>query len=245
MAQALRAELRALGGAPEEGLERLTTGLSALDELLGGGLARGRVCGWAGRPGAGLASVLRAATSAALAAGHQVLIVDAGRSLDAADWARVPGCDRLLVARPEGGAEAVWAAEVAARSGAFALVGLCLGEGELSRAGLRRASPRLRVAAREGEAALVVLGEAADLVASSALSVRPARFDPRRCEWTVALTRVRGGAPRAVEVAFDVSHRLVAPRLPEHPLVPDRRPRPTRSAREGFERDPGDRGRQG
>ena len=76
-------------------------------------------------------------------------VVDGTRTLAPADWL---ASDRLWVVRPRDGADAFWAAEELARSGAFGLVAV---DGE--RAAVRRVGARLRQAARDGGAAVVVL----------------------------------------------------------------------------------------
>src|SRR5690606_16322875 len=105
-----------------------------LDRLLGGGLVAGQVAGWLTAPASGSASLMRATARRALVDGHRVAIVDAGGTLAPADWASVGGPPqaRLWFVRPrpgaaeEAGRQALWAAEVLARSGAFGLVALDL-----------------------------------------------------------------------------------------------------------------------
>ena len=66
---------------------RLTTGISALDELLGGGWLRGALCEIAGSRGSGRTSVLLTSLATALRQGHCAALVDGDGALDAR-WAR-------------------------------------------------------------------------------------------------------------------------------------------------------------
>ena len=65
---------------------RRTSGLPALDRLLGGGWPRAALSEISGRRSSGRTTVVQAALAAAIAAGETVALVDAGGSLDARAW---------------------------------------------------------------------------------------------------------------------------------------------------------------
>lgn len=111
----------ARGGAREAERERqpaLATGLAAVDELLGGGFAPGRLSELSGPPSSGRTSLALALLARATAAGEVVAVVDgadafhppsaaaAGVRLERVLWARPPAasdavrcCERLLRVR--------------------------------------------------------------------------------------------------------------------------------------------------
>jgi len=119
--------LRDLGPGVQRGSARsaavecpaaLTTGLAAVDELLGGGFAPGRLSELSGPPSSGRTSLALALLARATAAGEVVAVVDgvdafhplsaaaAGVRLERVLWARPPSaagavrcCDRLLRVR--------------------------------------------------------------------------------------------------------------------------------------------------
>ena len=172
----LRAQLATVVAPERPAAPGLPTGVPALDALLlAGGLPRGRLTELVGAAGSGRTTVLRRLVAATITQGASVAIVDAGRTLDARDWApgalmrvipasqvRAGGAaawgvahdaTRLIVVRPTEAARGAWCADVLIRSGAFALVVLD-GAPVVSRA----IAVRLMGLAREREAAFVVSG---------------------------------------------------------------------------------------
>ena len=110
---------------------RLTTGISALDELLGGGWLRGALCEIAGSRGSGRTSVLLTSLATALRQGHCAALVDGDGALDARAAGRsgVP-LPRLLWVRCAQGdpAQALAAAKIVLGAGGFTLVAVDLGD---------------------------------------------------------------------------------------------------------------------
>jgi hypothetical protein len=217
--------------APEEVVHRLprtvTSGLPALDGLLGGGLPEGKTVAVAG-PAGGAATALSLSVLAAFTgAGILAAVVDRGDGFDPASAADA-GVDlsRLLWCRPASAKEAVKAADVLLASGAFPVVVLDLRTEEGAERGpgagrrrRREAEPpgaawlRLSRAAEAARARLLVLdGEGAGSFAAASLSCgRPgARFagvGPGRTfegiEVEVALAHNRLGlVPGAVRLSF-------------------------------------------
>ena len=248
----LRRRLAEVLGEPRPEAPGLPTGVAALDRALpGGGLPRGRLSALVGPRGGGRTTLVRVAAAATLRAGGWVAYVDATRTLAPREWAEVAAdaaahavCadrpPRLCVVRPHDAARGAWCADVLLRSGAFALVVLD-GAPPLSHA----TAVRLTRLARDADAALVVLGEAAGGDAAedargagagaagaaggrvvSAVRVHVRRGGGRRRRWVAGGRRVlqvtveKGGSHRAVEVSCAIG---VARRLCTHPEVPDRR----------------------
>lgn len=172
-----RDALRALGPVP--------TGFAALDRALpGGGLPRGKLTAWT--PEGGAAAVLRSACRQVLAAGERAAWVDATRTLSAgwapeawaADAAAGPrGADALpLLVHPRDRTDALRCAECVLASGAFALVVV---EPPAGGEPAGTETVRLTRAARDGGAALVVLGESTRMAALRVAS----RLDVRGVRW--------------------------------------------------------------
>lgn len=122
----------------------VATGLGAVDALLpGGGLPRGRLTAWVSEGGA--TAVLSAACLTTVARGERAVWIDAA-TVAGLGWDEGP-----LLLRPSGVVSAFRSAEAVLRSGAFTLVVLAGAEpGGVARVRLARA-------AREGDAAFVVL----------------------------------------------------------------------------------------
>jgi hypothetical protein len=113
----------------EERQGHCSTGIGAIDQLLGGGWARGALSELCGRRSSGRTSVLLASLATTLGAGHAAALVDVDGTLDprGATAAGVP-LDRLLWVRA-GRREALKAADLLIAAGGFGLVALDLGEG--------------------------------------------------------------------------------------------------------------------
>ncbi|MCU0619272.1 MAG: hypothetical protein MUF40_05130 [Gemmatimonadaceae bacterium] len=160
---------------PADGIVAFPTGIAALDAVLpAGGLPRGRLTELRAAPGQGRTTLLRTIVGTTLAAGRWVAIVDASRTLAAADWAPLleqarraraatgwtPGraddatVPRLAVVRPPDPSRAAWCADVLLRAGAFALVVLD-GVATLPRATV----VRLARLAHDRQVALVLAGD--------------------------------------------------------------------------------------
>ncbi|HEX9986405.1 MAG TPA: hypothetical protein VGF69_24315 [Thermoanaerobaculia bacterium] len=117
--------LRALDRTRRE--ETIPTTLDAFDELLGGGLPRGRMVELTGRRAAGRFSTVMAALAAATSMGEAAVLVDLGDHLDP-QLAEENGVDlrRLLWIRPKTLKQAVMSTEMIAATG-FQLVVLDVG----------------------------------------------------------------------------------------------------------------------
>jgi hypothetical protein len=108
--------------------EVIPTTLAPFDELLGGGLARGRMIELAGRRSSGRFSIVMAALAAATSMGEAAVLVDLGDHFDPR-LAEANGVDlrRLLWVRPKAMKQAVMAVEMLAAAG-FQLVVLDAGQ---------------------------------------------------------------------------------------------------------------------
>jgi hypothetical protein len=194
------------GGDPREARADLATGIAALDALLGGGLARGRLSELHGPHSSGRTSLALALLARATGLGEVVAVVDAADAFHPAS-ARAAGVqlERVLWARPPGVAEAVRASERLLQARGFAAVLL----DAAGRDGEWRALPtavwqRLARAAAAGGSALIVVslrriaGSHADLALS--LQATRARFTGapilfEGLEIEAAIARQRRGAP--------------------------------------------------
>ena len=103
----------------------LSTGLSAVDAALGGGLARGQLHEIVAPPGSGGTALLRAALGAVTSIGELCALIDPADAFDP----RPSGIDlrRLLWVRPHDPVQALRAAEIALEA-RFALVAVDLAE---------------------------------------------------------------------------------------------------------------------
>ncbi|TMB45362.1 MAG: hypothetical protein E6J60_16935 [Deltaproteobacteria bacterium] len=121
-----------LGSARPETIAYLPTGLAVLDEVLGGGLPRGRITELAGARSTGRTGLACAIAAAATRAGETIAWVDPADALEpeAAAAAGI-ALARLLWVRPRSVSDACRAAEILLGAGGFGLVVLDLG---LSRA---------------------------------------------------------------------------------------------------------------
>lgn len=167
----------------------VTSGIATLDAAFpGGGLPRGKLTAWA--PATGAAAVLRAACRAVVARRERAAWVDASRTVTFA-WDTSPGPVRgqrvreagsaasttpaasPLIVHPTDRINALRAAELLLRSGAFALLVLDGAEP------VGTETVRLTRAARDGGGALVVLTERASMAALRVSS----RLDPHGVRW--------------------------------------------------------------
>jgi recA bacterial DNA recombination protein len=117
--------IRALARTRRE--ELIPTTLAPFDELLGGGLPRGKMVELTGRRTTGRFSIVLSALAAATSMGEAAVLVDLGNHLDP-QLAEANGADlqRLLWIRPKTLKQAVMATEMIAATG-FQLVALDLG----------------------------------------------------------------------------------------------------------------------
>ena len=142
--------------APGEGTP-LPTGCAPLDRVLGGGLPRGRLVEVTGAWSSGKATLALTAAARLTAMRRLAVYVDArGELYPPAAAALGVDLGRLLVVRPDcrQASGAARAGEIAARSGAFALVILDLREDDVIDAA---AAGRLRAAAAGGGAVVLAL----------------------------------------------------------------------------------------
>jgi len=201
------------------------TGIAALDRMLGGGLPRGRLTEVAGARGSGKTTIVRQVVATVVGAGGSVAYIDAGRTLAASDWVDVAAAsDRagggFWVIRPPDPGRGAWSADVALRSGGFGLVVLD-GVPTLTRA----VTARLTQLAREGDAAVLAVGEDDAGWRASLLGValRLRVGAGRRGAVVVSVEKGGGGmsgSSQSVEVRCGIR---VARRLCADPEVPDRR----------------------
>ena len=113
----------AVASAP--GPERLSTGIPALDALTGGGLARGRITSWVGRPGAG-GVPLALAVLAAASQEVPVALVDFTHQVDPADLCAYGGdLAQCWVVRPRHPDEGWAAVRGLVRAGVVMCLGIC------------------------------------------------------------------------------------------------------------------------
>lgn len=117
--------LRAIEKARRD--ESIPTTLAPFDQLLGGGLPRGRMVELTGRPGAGRFTIVLSALAAATSMGEAAVLIDLGDHLDP-QLAEANGVDlrRVLWIRPKTLKQAVMSAEMIAATG-FQLVVLDAG----------------------------------------------------------------------------------------------------------------------
>jgi hypothetical protein len=195
------------GGDPGEPRVELVTGIPALDAVLGGGLARGRLCELHGPLSSGRTSVALAVLARATAAGEVVAIVDAADAFHPAS-ARAAGMqlDRVLWVRPPGVGEAVRAGERLLQARGFAAVLLDASMHDAEWRALPEAVwQRLTRSAAACGAALIVVsgrrvtGAHADIALGLAqiaarFSGTPSLFEG--LETLAGITRQRRGSPR-------------------------------------------------
>lgn len=117
------------GRTASEPPRRLSTGITALDEALGGGWPRGRISEVAGGRSCGKTALLFACLAAATRRGEAVACIDLAGALDPASLQRAGvELSRLLWARPPAAAAAVRCAELLLQAGGFAAVILDFGD---------------------------------------------------------------------------------------------------------------------
>ena len=224
------AELVQLLPPPAPSAPAIPTGIAALDLVLpGGGLPRGRLTEIVGSTGSGKTTLVRAVVETTVAGRGWVAVIDAQRTLDARDWVHLGADNGVWIIRPHDATRAAWCADILLRSGAFALVVLD-GAPTLTKS----AAVRLTRLARDGGAALVMLGDRAGAASQLGGAVRlvvehPAPGHRRSTRpdgsgdgttRTIAVRVEKGGTLRTVEVSCAIA---VARRLCAHPEVPDRR----------------------
>ena len=242
------AELVRLLPPPPPVAPAIPTGIPALDAVLqGGGLPRGRLTELAGPAGSGKTTLARAIVEATVADHGWVVYIDAQRTLDARDWVHLGDAEGVWMIRPHDMTRAAWCADVLLRSGAFALVVLD-GAPSLTKSN----AVRLTRLARDGNCALMVLGDQAGAATQLGGAVRlvverptpgsrrPSRHDGERRggggNTTSGANGTRGtgdGTIRTIAVRVEKGGTLrtvevncavaVARRLCTHPEVPDRR----------------------
>jgi protein ImuA len=187
----------------EEAVGRRSSGVSAIDELLGGGWPRAALSEIAGRRSSGRTAVLLRTLAAAIAAGETTALVDAGGTLDprAAAACGIPLHQLLWIRCPA--AQALKATDLVVAAGGFGVVALDVCE----------AGPRLRIpdaawvrlkhgAHQQGTTVLVATG--GRLVGTNAAAAvelsdsAPTFFTdgpPLFADLRARAARVRGGRP--------------------------------------------------
>lgn len=172
----------------------LATGWPDVDALLGGGLGRGRVIEIAGGRSSGKLALALAAAARATVAGQLCAFVDPRGELYPPSAAAL-GVDltRLLVVRPSRGAGAIAiarAAEIVARSRAFALIVVDLPAGQRLP---DQIATRLRSAAHETGAAVVALTGSANAVPHAAVRLDVSASDEQHIR-RLMVRIAKGGA---------------------------------------------------
>ena len=161
-----------------------STGIAALDALLGGGIPRGHLTEIVGARSSGRTGVLLALLAHATRHGELAALVDAGDALDPTSAAKAGvELDRLLWVRCGGDFQkALRAADLIARGGGFGLVALDLADlpGEAIARVPLSAWLRLSRAVEGSSTALVLLGSERSAGSFAALAVA---IRPRRIRW--------------------------------------------------------------
>ena len=141
---------------PDRGAPPLATGIEALDRLLSGGLARGKLVEIVGRRSSGRFAVALSSVASSTGRGENSALVDLGDALDPQN-AAAAGVDlrRLFWVRPRRVRDAVYAAEVVIGAG-FPLVVLDLGVPPVGGRVPDAAWVRLARAARAHDSSLLV-----------------------------------------------------------------------------------------
>jgi recombination protein RecA len=172
----------------------VSTGLAALDELLGGGFPRGRISELVGPRTSGRTSVLLRSLARATAGGALAALVDVADGLDPASAAAVGVVlPRLLWVRCGGRLElGVKAADIVVRGGRFDVVAVDLGD--LAPAPLARVPAAAFVRLQRGvEATPTVLLFAAPRRVAGSLAAVAVALRPRRVAWAPGGPRLLAG----------------------------------------------------
>jgi hypothetical protein len=158
-----------LGAAQASTIARLSTGLPALDDTLGGGLPRGRVSEVVGPRSAGRTGIACAVAASATGRGETIAWVDPEDALEP-EAAEVAGVvlGRTLWVRPRGVLDALRSTEILLGAGGFGLVVLDAGSAseriptgawaKLAHAAERSRSSLLVLAARRDPASVAAVG---------------------------------------------------------------------------------------
>lgn len=213
---------------------RLSSGITALDTIVGGGIARGRVSEIVGRPGTGRASLAAAFVATATRSGEVAAWIDSADAFDphnltavGADLSRIlwVGTDSAVSVRERGAAalNAFKAAEMVLSAGGFGLVVLDLPPATV---GLECQALRLARAAERGGAAVLVMAARRTCGTFAALSLvlghaqpsfsrmapgAPMLFDGIRVEAYVARNKLGGSGQTAVWRAMVDPSYIAAP----------------------------------
>ena len=207
----------------ERARPRCPSGVSRLDEALGGGWPQGRVCELVGPCSCGRTGVAMATLAAAAARGEVVAWLDGADALDPASAAAAGvSLERVLWIRPRALAEAVRAAELVLEAGGFTAVVLDLGEGRVAADGAegsaaekgtkRRGPLRLRLARAVERAGVValVLCERPWAGASAAVTVL---LDAARPVWSTG--SAAGSDPQEERGQWSAASGQCPPAAPE------------------------------
>ena len=167
-----------LGTARPDAITRLPTGLSVLDEALGGGLPRGRITELAGARSTGRTGLACAIAARATTAGETIAWIDPADALDP-DAAAKAGLElaHTLWVRPRSTEDALRAAEIVLGAGGFGLVVL---DTDSTRSGAGR-WPRLARAAERTRSTLLVVASRRDAGTFAALGLE---LTARRVRWS-------------------------------------------------------------
>ena len=193
-----------MGAAPEP-VQRLPSGVGAVDALLGGGVPRGRISELIGPLSSGKTSFLLTLLAAATRRGELVACVDIADALHPASLAAA-GADlgRVLWVRPHSPVEAARCTALLLQAGGFTVVALDLGT-PVPRPLRAQLWPRLLHAAEQSQTAAIILApqRVAGSFATLSLGVQRRAFLWHPGVWslwhgfdtTVQLLRNKLGAP--------------------------------------------------
>ncbi len=193
-----------MGAAPEP-VQRLSSGVAALDAVLAGGFPRGRISELVGPFSSGKTSLVLTLLAAATRQGEVVACVDMADALHPLSLALADAnLPRVLWVRPPSLAAAMRCTELLLQAGGFAAVVLDLGV-PLPRPPRTHVWPRLLRAAEQSHTALIIASPQRVAGSFAVLSLTLQRRVPlwRRGLWTLfdgfetvaALVRNKLGAP--------------------------------------------------
>lgn len=226
-AQTARLQAAAESRAVARGV--VATGVTAVDEALGGGLPRGRLTELVGARGSGRLSLALAALAGGQGRGELVALVDGADALEpAAAQAAGVALERLLWVRARSRDEALLAADRVLDAGGFALVVVYLVGAEHrprrrpEPSGSGRVWTRLRERAERGRAAVLIVDDTPSVGAFAAATLEAVRGRARwvgrgpgrlldRVDAAVVVSRSKLGPPGARgAVSLSVDARSVS-----------------------------------
>ena len=195
------------GSLPSEPVRRLSTGIPALDSMLGGGLPRGRLSEISGPISSGRTALMCALLASATRQEEVAAVVDLPDALHPESLQRI-GADlrRILWVRPPTVQSSLKCADLVVSAGGFGLVVLDLSDTTSHRFPLH-VWPRLVRLAKQSHTAVVVLDQQRFVGSFATLSLTLTRQQLRWHRW-----------PRMID-AFSTQVEMT--RSHQHPAQPD------------------------